>query len=52
MGSWGDYLGDDSFAAPAGIVEALNEECQELPPDQLPAGDDPGSFPARNGVLV
>lgn len=52
MSGWGRYLGDESLAAPAGIVEALDEECQELPPYQLPAGDDPGSFPASDGTLV
>lgn len=51
-GKRGHYLGDNSLAAAPGIVEALNEECQKLPPDQLPAGDDPGSFPAQDGVLV
>lgn len=49
---WGHYLGDDSLAAPAGVVEALDEERQELPPDQLPAGDDPGSLPADAGAPV
>ena len=30
-------------------MEALDEERQELPPDQLPPGDDPGSLPAAAG---
>lgn len=29
----GHYLADDSLAAPAGVVEAFDEECEELPPD-------------------
>lgn len=52
MGGLGGYLGDDSLAAPPGIVEALDEERQELPPYQLPAGDDPGSLPTSDGALV
>lgn len=52
MTDWGHYLGNESLAAPSGVVEALDEERQELPPDQLPSGDDPGSLPADTGVPV
>lgn len=52
VGGLGCYLGNDSLAASPGIVEALDEERQELPPYQLPAGDDRGSLPASDGALV
>lgn len=48
----GCYLGNQSLAAPPGVVEALDKERQELPPDQLPAGDDPGSLPADGGLPI
>lgn len=46
MTDGGHYLGDESLAAPPGVVEAFDKKCQELPPDQIPSGDDPGSLPA------
>lgn len=51
MTDWGHYLGNESFAAPSGVVEALNKERQELLSDQLPSGDDRGSPPAVTGAL-
>lgn len=52
MTDWGHYLGNESLAAPSGVVEALDKERQELPTDQLPSGDDPGSLPIDTGVSV
>lgn len=45
----GRYLGNETLAAPPGVVEALDKERQELPPDQVRARDDPGSLPAGGG---
>ena len=48
----GRYLGDESLAAPPGVVEALDEERQELAADQLPAGDDHGAPAIGVGHLL
>lgn len=52
MTDWGHYLGNESLAAPPGVVETLDKERQELPPDQLPTGDDSGSSPIDAGISV
>ena len=41
------YLSNESFAAASGVVEALDEESQELPSDESQAGDDGGAFPVH-----
>lgn len=50
MTDGGHYLGNESLAAPPGVVETLDEESQELPPDQLPSAEDRRAPPSDPGV--
>lgn len=52
MTDGGYYLSNESLAAPPGVVEALDKERQELPSDQIPSGDDPGSLPGDAGFPI
>lgn len=52
MTDWGHYLGNESLAAPPGVVEAFDEESQELSPDQLPPSDDRGPLSSQTCIPV
>lgn len=52
MTDWDHYLGNESLAAPPGVVKAFDKERQELPPDQLPPSDNRGSLPTETDVAL